>query len=175
MPTEQQAFKFCTVCGKLYSKSEGFAKSCDACGYVYFISAKPSTGVIVTNSKKGVLLIKRKFEPKKGTYTFSAGFADGPERIEDAAVREVKEEVGIDISDLEKKFLGTYPGEYEYKGVTKYFQGAYFAVEINDDLASKIIVSEDATEFMWIDPGKLDLSIIGFESNRQALRDYFEF
>jgi 8-oxo-dGTP diphosphatase len=44
-----------------------------------------------------VLLVQRKFEPRKGGWTLPAGFVEGEEPVWDCAVRETKEETNLDV------------------------------------------------------------------------------
>jgi len=68
---------------------------------------KPSItvdGVIIKNGK--VLLIKRRNEPFKGRWALPGGFVEYGETVEDAVLREVKEETGMDAEI--KKLVGVY-------------------------------------------------------------------
>ncbi len=68
---------------------------------------KPSVTVdmiLVENGK--ILLIKRKNEPYKGYYALPGGFVEYGEKVEDAAVREMREETSLDVEI--KKLIGVY-------------------------------------------------------------------
>ena len=57
--------------------------------------------VVSRDARPHVLLIKRKYEPFAGSWALPGGFVDENERPADAAVRELKEETGIGVTDLE--------------------------------------------------------------------------
>ncbi|HIJ98897.1 TPA: NUDIX hydrolase [archaeon] len=67
---------------------------------------KLAVDVLIADETKGILLVKRKTEPFKGRYALPGGMVEYGETVEKAAVREVKEETGLDV-ELEG-ILGVY-------------------------------------------------------------------
>jgi len=61
-------------------------------------------GAIIKNGK--ILLIKRKNEPFKGKWALPGGFVEYGEKVENAVIREVKEETGL-ITKI-KEIVGIY-------------------------------------------------------------------
>lgn len=55
-----------------------------------------------------VLLIRRGFEPFKGCYALPGGFVDIAESLEEACIRELKEETGIELECQSLKLVGVY-------------------------------------------------------------------
>ncbi len=62
--------------------------------------------VVIENDRGEVLLMRRNTEPFKGTWVLPGGYVEAGETVEQAAVREVKEEVGLDVALT--RLLGVY-------------------------------------------------------------------
>lgn len=72
--------------------------------------AEPETPKVVVDvvipSEDGVVLIRRGTDPYKGTWALPGGFVEVGETVENAAVREAKEETNLDV-ELES-LVGVY-------------------------------------------------------------------
>jgi NADH pyrophosphatase NudC (nudix superfamily) len=78
---------------------------CPACGWKWYDPPVPVTLVLVTTDDGRVVYTRKKaFEP--GRWSVVSGFIPRGERAEDAAVREVKEETGLDVEIV--RYLGTH-------------------------------------------------------------------
>ena len=76
------------------------AKQCTTCGFVYYFNPSSAVACFIRNSKGELLLVRRAKEPAKGTLDLPGGFVDMYESAEDAAHREVKEETGLDVTNI---------------------------------------------------------------------------
>src|SRR5437660_10815737 len=65
-----------------------------------------STDCAVFDERGRVLLIRRKNDPFRGQYAFPGGFIEVGETAENCAVRELKEETGIEAGSL--RLIGVY-------------------------------------------------------------------
>jgi ADP-ribose pyrophosphatase YjhB (NUDIX family) len=88
---------------------------CSSCGFDIYNNVAAAVGVIVKDGAGRVLFIKRAKEPRKGFLALPGGFIDPGESAEQAAVRECKEETGLDIMNL--TYVASFPNVYEYKTV----------------------------------------------------------
>jgi ADP-ribose pyrophosphatase YjhB (NUDIX family) len=70
---------------------------CPACGYVHFCDPKVAAIALVESDGK-VLLTRRAVEPAKGRWTLPGGFVDCNEDPREAAVRECREETGLEVA-----------------------------------------------------------------------------
>lgn len=90
--------RFCGVCGSAtVARDAGFVRACSdqECGTLQFPRTDPAVIVLVSDGNRCVL--GRKSDWPAHTYSTLAGFVEPGECLEAAIVREVAEEVGIDV------------------------------------------------------------------------------
>lgn len=91
--------RFCPRCATALQKAVVDGKSlprCPSCGFVAYSNPKLAVAVITEVDGK-VLLARRSHEPGMGRWTFPSGYVDTGEKVEEAAVRETKEETSVDV------------------------------------------------------------------------------
>jgi ADP-ribose pyrophosphatase YjhB (NUDIX family) len=90
---------YCAKCGHAVVTRvvDGRARLvCPACDTVFYENPLPVAASIVLNDHREVLLVKRRREPQRGKWCLPMGFAELGETIGEAAVRELREETGVD-------------------------------------------------------------------------------
>lgn len=91
---------FCGRCGTRTRERHGErAKECPACGLVAYPRVSPAMMVLVIRDREVLLARANRF--RNMMYSALAGFVEPGEAIEDCVHREVREEVGIDVTGLE--------------------------------------------------------------------------
>ena len=118
-------------------------------------------GVIIEDYGGKVLLTKRKGAHGEGTWSFPGGKLDKFETIKDCAIRESKEETGLDIYDLEiDKFTNDMFIEEDLHYITIFVKCGAKTYD------AKIMEPEKCTEIGWFDwcnlPENLFLPIINY-------------
>lgn len=163
--------KFCPACG-----SGGFSFNgkklftCRSCGFSYYINPAAAVAAIIESPDGKIVLTKRKFEPRAGYLDLPGGFVDIMESAEEAIMREIKEELGINIRLLD--ILGTSPNEYVYNGLS-YFTCDTGFICVSDDL-EKIRPADDVSEAVFVRPEDIDFNEICFPSIENLLREYIK-
>ena len=106
-------------------------------------------GIFIINDKGETLLQKRsankRFNANK--WAICAGHVDAYESIEDAAIREVKEEIGLDIPK-DKLFKYDNP-EFVIRDTNSHLTH-YFYVKTNKKKSEFIIQEEELSEVKWV-------------------------
>ncbi len=90
----------CPRCGEATTRIEGeWGKRCPKCQYEHYPHLHPCVIVLVRDGERVLLARKSIWAP--GRYALIAGFVDNGESLEGAVAREVKEEVGVDVKDIQ--------------------------------------------------------------------------
>jgi NAD+ diphosphatase len=91
---------FCGKCGTRNIDAETeFARACPQCGRLEFPRISPAVIVRITNDKGNILLAHNK-KFKHRIYSLIAGFNEAGETLEETVVREIKEEVNIEVKNI---------------------------------------------------------------------------
>jgi NAD+ diphosphatase len=93
--------RFCGRCGERTVEATGErARKCLACGLLMFPRLSPATITVVENVEGDKILLARGRNFGTPMYGALAGFVEPGETLEECVAREVKEEVGIEITDI---------------------------------------------------------------------------
>lgn len=101
-----ETHKFCGSCGTpTETKVEEHAKVCPSCGLTCYPRLSPA--VIVAVTKGNELLLARNKSFTVDFYSVIAGFVEPGETLEDCIKREIREEVGIEVKNI--NYFGSQP------------------------------------------------------------------
>ncbi len=106
---------------------------------------------IIVPTEGGIILIQRKNDPFKGEWALPGGFVDIGETVEAAAVREMKEETGLDVELV--RLVGVY-SEPSRDPRGHNVSVAFLANVVGGELAA----DTDADEAEALDPNSMDLA-----------------
>jgi NAD+ diphosphatase len=124
-----KTYQFCSRCGSRMRMSPvERAKECPDCGLLNFPRLSPAIIVLVERDHELLLARPHHFSP--GLYSVIAGFVEPGETLEEAVVREVREEVGLTIKDI--RYFGSQPWPFPHSLMIG-FTATYAAGEISLD------------------------------------------
>ena len=91
--------RYCGKCGsKTEEKTDERAIICPNCGHVVYPKISPAVIVMIKCDDKILLAHNSRFPAQ--WYSLVAGYADIGESLEETVIREVKEEVGLDVKNI---------------------------------------------------------------------------
>ena len=146
--------KFCGKCGaETKEHVNDRAMVCNECKIFSYPRLSPSIIVLVHRGKQ-VLLARNHMFPE-GMYSTLAGFVEPGESIEETLIREVKEEVGINVHNLD--YLGSQPWPFP-NSLMLGFHAEYESGDI-------VLQEEEIADAQWFDidnlpniPGNIAIS-----------------
>lgn len=137
--------------------------TCGTCGFVYYRNPVPAAGVVIER-RGSVLMVRRKYDPRAGTWCLPAGFMEYGESPERCAIRELREETGL---------LGRITGLLGvYAGVDDPRVRSVLILYTAERVSGRLTPGDDAIEADWFARTKLPRAI-AFGSHRRALEEYF--
>jgi NAD+ diphosphatase len=106
-----QTHRFCGRCGQpTVNAPAERAKLCPRCGLLSFPRLSPA--VIMLIERGDQLLLARNKAFAEGFFSVLAGFVEPGESLEEAVAREVREEVGLELTDI--RYFGSQPWPFPH-------------------------------------------------------------
>ena len=162
-------FYYCPECGEKTLKGNRRRISCSACGFVFYFNAASAVAGILQKDDTILLTIRGK-EPEKGKLDLPGGFVDHEETAEEALQREIREELNIDITDIQ--FSGSFPNQYLYQEITYPVLDLIFtcrAVNWQD-----VKPQDDVADFAFYQKEEININEFAFASTRRAMKKFLQ-
>jgi ADP-ribose pyrophosphatase YjhB (NUDIX family) len=161
-------FRYCPCCGgglvsQVLKSGDPARLVCSDCGFVLYMDPKVAVGTIIRlpDQDNRLVLVRRAIEPGHGLWVYPGGYVDRGEPIQTAAIREAREECGLDVR------LDGLVNIYSYPGRTPVVI-VYAATMTGGTLAH----DEESLEVRAFRPEDLPWGALAFRSTGEALRDY---
>ena len=146
--------QFCGRCGsKMEYKANEHSKHCPSCNYTAYTKISPA--VIVAVTKGDTILLAQNALNKSGMYSVLAGFVEPGESLEECVAREIKEEAGIEIKNIQ--YFGSQPWPFPDSlmvGFTAEYAGGDLVLDKNELSAADWFTRDNMPQV----PGKLSIS-----------------
>lgn len=166
-------FTYCPNCkSEDFTFENDFKFHCNSCDFVLYHNIAAAVAVIVKYEDK-ILFTIRNMEPDKGKLDLPGGFIDPNENAEEAACRELKEELGIDLSVKDLKYITTSPNNYLYRNVPYRTMDIFYEYEVNSDKINNT-ATDEIKDLIWIKDTEIELNKIGFISIRKAIAENYK-
>jgi NAD+ diphosphatase len=160
--------KFCPRCGSAHFPATGNRSfKCNDCGFNYYANSSAAVAVLLFNPIGELLLTRRAIEPHLGKLDLPGGFIDPMESAEQAAVREIQEELGIQIHSL--KYFGSYPNEYIFSGFSVFTLDLAFLAKT--ERWHQMTAMDDVASFEFHKPENVDFEELPSISMKNIIKD----
>ncbi len=157
---------YCSRCGAplRFGSVEGEERerlACEACGYVAYVNPRMVVTTLPITDTGELVLLRRGIEPGYGLWAQPGGFLEIDETVNEGAVRETLEEIGLIIE----------PGEIV--GLYSRIEAAVVVLAFEARIAGgEIHTSPEAIEVRAFRPEAIPWREIAFRTTTWALRDW---
>ncbi|MFZ4550039.1 MAG: NUDIX hydrolase [Bacteroidales bacterium] len=124
-----------------------------------------AVAAIIHNDKNEILFTIRKHDPAAGKLDLPGGFVDLGETAENAVIREVLEELNLEITEME--FVGTFTNKYIYGELEYQTLDLVFNCLVNS--FSAIHAADDVSGYVFRNPATVNPDEIGLDSIREIV------
>jgi 8-oxo-dGTP diphosphatase len=167
MTTHEPAFRFCPACGgplepRQLKAGDPARLVCSRCEYIHYLDPKVAVGTVITTADDRIVLVRRAIEPGYGLWVFPGGYVDRGEQITSAAIREAREEAGLDVR------LDGLINIYSYAG-----RPIVIVVYKASIVAGELRIDEESLEARLFSRAEIPWQQLAFRSTREALEDYY--
>ena len=122
-----------------------------------------AVGTIITTGDSRLVLVRRAIEPGYGQWVFPGGFVDRGEELPRAAIREAREESGLEVR------LDRLVNIYSYPEAPVIIV-VYAATAMGGELCG----DDECLETRLFRADEIPWDELAFRSTREALRDYLD-
>jgi 8-oxo-dGTP diphosphatase len=159
-------YRFCPQCGDRLERrrlkpTEPERLVCVACGFVFYLDPKIAVGTVIRAGSSGIVLVRRAIDPGYGKWVFPGGYVDRGERLTSAAIREAREECGLDVR------LDGLVNIYSYAG-----RAPVIVVYAATATGGTLCIDDEGLEIAEFEPADIPWGELAFPSTEEGLRDY---
>lgn len=162
-------FSCCYHCGsKDIHRLNPTAFKCRACHKHLFIN--PVCGVVgfLLNPADELLMLRRALDPAKGKLGLPGGFLDPGETAEAGLRREIREETGLEITEL--TYASSQPNRYLYEDVEYLLLDLFYWARVDSFDDAKALDEVDSLEPIPL--AEVDMDEVAFPSMVVALKEF---
>lgn len=163
---EERPYSFCPLCGgslelRTLKPSEPDRLVCRVCGFVFYLDPKVAVGTIIVDDQQRIVLVRRAIEPGYGRWVFPGGYVDRGEVVTAAAIREAREETGLDIRIERLLNVFSYPG-----------RAPVIIVYVAALTGGCLVCDDESLEGRFFAPDEIPWDQLAFRSTYEALRQF---
>ena len=165
-PHDERPYSFCPMCGaelavRWLKPSQRDRLVCVLCGFIFDQDPKVAVATIILAGNDHLVLVRRAIQPGYGKWVCPGGFVDRGEEVMAAAVREAREEAGVEIR------IDRLLNVYSYPGVAP-----VIIVYVATMTGGTLTCDDECLEVRLFAPADIPWDELAFSSTTEALREF---
>lgn len=165
---------FFTYCPKCQSTNHEFTNQhrfhCLDCDFTYYHNTAAAVMILIKSGDK-YLFTQRNLPPAKDKLDLPGGFVDPTENAQQAAVRELKEELNIVVAEQDLQLIDTQANDYLYADILYRTVDIVFTLSLPEDTVFKL-QKEEIQNIRWLQADEISDNDIGFKSVKQVIKKF---
>ncbi|HLG55537.1 MAG TPA: NUDIX hydrolase [Vicinamibacterales bacterium] len=168
LPQDERPYSFCPLCGgdldlRTVKSTEPERLVCRSCGFIFYQDPKVAVGTIIRNEHDLIVMVRRAIEPGYGKWVFPGGFVDRGETVQAAAVREAREEAGVQIRIDHLLNVYSYPG-----------RAPVIIIYVATMTGGTLECDDEGLEVRLVAPEDIPWGELAFQSTHDALKEFLD-
>jgi ADP-ribose pyrophosphatase YjhB (NUDIX family) len=168
LPHDERPYSYCPLCGgdlelRSIKTTEPDRLVCRRCGFIFYQDPKVAVGTIISNDRNQIVLVRRAIQPGYGKWVFPGGFVDRGEEVTVAAIREAREESGLEVR------LDRLINVYSYPG-----RAPVIIVYAATMIGGCLTCDDESLEGRFFERGEIPWDDLAFQSTYAALREFLD-
>jgi ADP-ribose pyrophosphatase YjhB (NUDIX family) len=167
-PHDERPYSFCPLCGadlelRSLKPSEPDRLVCVQCGFIFYQDPKVAVATIILDENQHIVLVRRAIQPGYGKWVCPGGFVDRGEEVTSAAVREAREEAGVEIR------IDRLLNVYSYPGVAP-----VIIVYVATMTGGTLMCDDECLEVRLFAQDDIPWDELAFSSTKEALKEFLQ-
>ena len=167
-PHDERPYSFCPMCGadlelRSLKPSEPDRLVCVQCGFIFYQDPKVAVATIILAGNDHIVLVRRAIQPGYGKWVCPGGFVDRGEEVVAAAVREAREEAGVEIR------IDRLLNVYSYPGVAP-----VIIVYVATMTGGTLTCDDECLEVRLFAAAEIPWDELAFSSTKEALTEFLQ-
>ena len=160
---------FCYRCGnplemRIPAGDDQQRQCCTACDHVHYINPRILVSCMIYSGSK-ILWIRRGLEPCKGLWAMPAGFMEQGESLQQAAVRELKEETGLEIA----------PGDLQLSVLSSltFIDEVYIVFRCRHEEVALTPPNDEIMDIAWLEESEVPWGDLAYQDTEPFMRNFY--
>ncbi|MCB1704059.1 MAG: NUDIX hydrolase [Halioglobus sp.] len=160
---------FCYRCGsplepRVPAGDDQLRECCTACEYVHYVNPRILVSCLIHSDTK-ILWIRRGLEPRRGLWAMPAGFMEQGESLQQAAVRELREETGLEI----------HPGELQLSVLSSltFVDEVYIVFRCHHAEVALTAPSAEILDVAWLEEPEVPWGQLAYPDTEPFMRNFY--
>ena len=160
------SLNYCSRCGNglefgLVPGEDRERLACPSCGFVAYVNPRLVVTTLPITDDGRIVLLRRGFEPGRGSWAQPGGFLEVDETVSEAAIRETFEETGLVVQ----------PGDIV--GLYSRLEAAVVVIAFEARVvAGEFTINPEALEIVAFAPEEIPWDEVAFLTSQWAIRDW---